>query len=169
MNSFTRLALATLMMVLLAGCSKEDPNPQLRDPIFQDLEKRANEHQKAKDEAEKQLLDLKTKLAKAEPNTLGKRDIEKDIRKNEHLALESSQWALYYKIRTERRRIVDKLAYGEALANKKPWPDPNEYSEYLVNRRLVEANRNWNARVPKLQSRLPSSQKASAHEKKAEE
>jgi hypothetical protein len=162
MIRITRFALATLACAYLCACSKEDPNPELRDPIFQDLEKRHADQDKAAEEASKNLGELKIKLEKAEDNSIEKKDIQRDIAKNQKIFNISSQLAHYYKIRTERRKIVDKLVYKEALAAKKDWPDPHEYSDYLVNRRLVEASRNWAQRVPKLTDRIPSSTKPSA-------
>lgn len=162
MERFTRYALAALMCATLCGCSKEDPHPEARDPIYADLVRRLTEHQKAVDEAKGKITELTDSLEKAEPNTIEKRDIERDLAKYKHQLLDSDQWARYYKIRSERRRIVDKIVYREAFAAGKEWPDPHEYSDYLTNRRLVEINRNWNARVPKLSDRLPSSTKAAA-------
>jgi hypothetical protein len=146
-------------MLSICACSKEDPNPEARDPIYDDLTKRMTEHQKNVDEAKAKIAELSDKLEKAEPNTIEKRDMERDLAKARHMLTDSDQWARYYKIRSERRKIVDKLVYKEAFAAKKDWPDPHEYSDYMTNRRLVEINRNWNARVPKLTDRLPSSAK----------
>lgn len=172
MKCFTRLTLALVFMpTVLLGCSKEDPNPETRDPIFADLTKRMVEHSKAYEEAKAKVKELRDSLEKAEPNSIEVRDIQRDLAKTEAKVIDSEQWAHYYKIRSERRRLVDKLTYKEAFAAKREWPDPHEYSDYLTNRRLVEINRNWNARVPKLRDRLPSSAKktAKAAEQKKEE
>lgn len=159
MIRFTLTAFATVGLLLMVGCTKEDPSPELRDPIYQDLQKRAADAQKSVDESKAKILELSDSLEKAEPNSIDKRDIERDLAKAKRQELDSRQWALYYTIRGKRRRIVDHMTYREALHAGKEWPDPHEYSDYLVNRRLVEANRNWSARVPRLQDRLPSSAK----------
>lgn len=152
-----RVAFALIAALTLGACSKEDPNPELRDPIYADLGKRQADAQKAYEEASAKIKELVEKLEKAEANSLEKRDMERDLRKYRKVALDSEQMARYYKIRVERRRIVDKAAYREALEAKKEWPYPDEYSDYLTNRRLHEISLNWNARVPKLTDRLPSS------------
>jgi len=149
--TFTILLFAALA---LSGCRKEEPNPELLDPIYVDLDKRANDSQKAYDEEVKKQVDLKAALEKAEPNSIELKNAERDLAKSEHSALFLDQNARYYRIRAKRRALVDKLTYKEAFSLKKPWPDPHEYSDYLVNTRLNEVNLNWNARVPKLQSRL---------------
>lgn len=160
MSRFTLGALATILMFSLVACTKEDPNPELRDPIFKDLEKRRDEHQKNANEAAATLKTLYEKLEKVEANSIEKKDIQKDIAKNKAKNLESDQWYRYYKIRAERRRITGRESYREAFAKGEEWPNPREYSDYQVNRRLVEASRNWNARVPKLADRTPVSVKA---------
>lgn len=154
------LALVFLAQTLLLGCSKEDPHPELKDPIYQDLKKRADDLLKAKDEAYVKVKDLTESLEKAEPNSIERKDIERDLMKTRKLASESEQMATYYRIRSERRRVEGRLAYKKAFREKKPWPDADEYSDYLVNRRLNEVNLNWNSRVPKLQDRLVMPKKA---------
>lgn len=141
----------------ILGCSQEESNPEERDPIFKDLEKRASEAQKRAEEAHAKVKEVREKIEKAEPNSIELGDLRKELLKAEREALDGDQWALYYQIRSKRRKVVDHLSYKEAFHAKREWPDPREYSEYLVNRRLSEASLNWNARVPRLQDRLPSS------------
>jgi len=59
-----------LLLLGLAGCRKEDPNPELLDPIYADLERRATEMQKNLDEEVKKQEDLHKTLEKSEPNTI---------------------------------------------------------------------------------------------------
>jgi hypothetical protein len=151
--------LGTVLMIsvlALVGCKKEDPNPELLDPIYKDLEKRSSESQKSWDEDIAKIKELREKLEKAEPNTIDKKNVLRDLDKASKSLIQSEQNAKYYKIRLQRRLLVDRLTYKEAFAKDQPWPDPKEYSDYLVNIRLNNVNLNWNARVPKLQSRLES-------------
>lgn len=151
---FIVCSIAFIAILTLSGCEKEDPNPELRDPIWQDLSKRAADYEKQREEHKAKIVGLREKLEKVEPNSMDLKDVRRDLAKTEKALLGAEQLARYYKIRAERRKVVDKIAAREARAANKEWPDPNEYSEYLVNIRLHEINRNWNARVPKLQDRL---------------
>ncbi len=151
------LIMGTLLLCGLTACSSEDPNPELKDPIFADLIKRLEHHTKGVDEGTNAVKDLVEKLEKAEPNSIEKKDIQKELAKTRIKLRDNQQWATYYKIRVERRKVMDKIEYRRALAQGKEWPDPTDYSDYQVNRRVVEINRNWGARVPKLADRLPSS------------
>jgi len=82
------------------------------------------------------------------------------------MVVEYGQQTRYLQIRAKRRLLVDRITYKAAFAKNKSWPDPREYSDYLVNMRLQEAPRNWSIRVPKLQDRL--SKRAPAAEKAKE-
>lgn len=163
-----RFMLVIMMIVLsggLSGCTKEDPTPEERDPIYKDLERRYNEHTKAAEERKAALEELYKTLEKAEPNSIERKDVQRDIAKTKSQLLEADQWSRYYKIRMGRRKIVDRMAYKEAFDAKKEWPYPGEYSEYQTNRRLVESSRNWNLRVPKLQDRVSSATSAAEPKK----
>lgn len=146
-----------LLPLAISGCSGEDPNPEQRDPIYKDLKARADAYAKELEDASNQVTTLREALAKAEPGTIDMKDIKRDLAKAESQKLGAQQLSRYYKIRADRRRVEGRQAYRKALAEKKEWPDPKEYSDYLVNIRLHEINMNWNARVPKLQDRIPAS------------
>jgi nitrate/nitrite-specific signal transduction histidine kinase len=147
------IVIMTLFMSML-GCTTEDPHPELKDPIYKDLEARLTNHTKAIEEAKKKLGELRVAAGKAEANSIDRKDVLRDIAKQQVIVREAEKGARYYKIRADRRAVVDKIAAREALQAGKPWPDPNEYSQYKVNNRLREASLNWGARVPRLQDRL---------------
>lgn len=150
-----RCSIAILaLLISLVGCTKEHPNPEQLDPIFKDLETRAAEHKKAHEEAKVNLEALREEEQKTAPNTIELKDVRREIAKTRKQILDNDQWARYYQIRAERRKIEGRIAYKKAFAKGEQWPPPGEYSDYLVNIRLRQAPLNWNARVPKLQDRL---------------
>ncbi len=151
---FIVCSIAFIAILSLTACEKEDPNPELRDPIWQDLSKRAADYEKQRDESKAKLAGLRERLEKVEPNSMDLKDVRRDMAKTEKALLGQEQLARYYKIRADRRKVVDKITAREARASNKEWPDKAEYSDYLVNSRLRETSMNWNARVPKLQDRL---------------
>jgi Rad3-related DNA helicase len=160
------LQLLFFMILLLCACRKEDPNPENFDPIYSDLVKR-----QAADESE--LAEEKKKLAKALedlqaalPNTIDLKNAMRDRDRSIALIDRLEQKTRFNKIRTERRRVEDKLNYHNAFVANKDWPDKTEYERYLANQRLLEAPRNWDAHLPKLFSRAPAA--AKKPEKKAE-
>ena len=156
-RNFSFVAMLLIFSFVLSGCKKEDPEPELLDPIFADLNRRAIDAQKSFDEQIKKQTDAKAALEKAEPNSIELKNAQKDLQKATLLAGDSEQKAHYYKIRAQRRMLVDRITYKESFARDQVWPSPHEYSDYLVNMRLQESPKNWNARVPKLQERLVKS------------
>ncbi len=151
---FIVCSIAFMIVITLSGCEKEDPNPELRDPIWKDLSERAVHYEKQRDENKAKLKTLRESLEKTEPNTMDMKDVRRGIAKTEKALLGAEQLSRYYRIRAERRRVEDKISAREARSQGKEWPDKAEYSEYLVNRRVHEINLNWNSRIPKLQDRL---------------
>lgn len=145
----------------LIGCRSEDPNPELRDPIYQSLKKESEEAEKALAESEKARDEALLKLRAAQAQTLELKEAEREYWKSVKIVDRLKTAIKYLKIRTERRRLEARAAYKRAfLAGKEEsWPNPDEYSAYLTNKRLREASLNWNRRVPKLQDRIPSSNK----------
>jgi hypothetical protein len=163
------IVLGLLFCFALSGCRKEDPNPEFLDPIFADLDKRANEAQKGVDDEIKKQSELKVAVEKSEPNSIQLKNNQRDLLKSQSVALDLSQKARYFQIRAKRRLLVDRITYKEAFAKGQPWPDPHEYSDYQVNMRLQEAPKNWSIRVPKLRDRLSKMPKKEEKQAKSEE
>jgi hypothetical protein len=156
-RSILQLVLALVLSTALAGCKKEEPNPELLDPIYKDLEARHAAYSKNVEESKAKIPVLEESISKAEARSIDLKNFEKELSKEKLKLMNSEQLARYYRIRAERRKLTDRIEYKKAFAADKVWPDPHEYSDYLVNIRLQEANRNWGARVPKLQDRMPGS------------
>ncbi len=161
--------IALFLFLQLSGCKKEDPNPELLDPIFKDLDKRASDYQKSLDEEIKHQAEIRVALEKAEPNTLDFKNARRDMKKSLTLSLDFEQKGRYFQIRAKRRLFTDRIAYKAAFAKNEPWPDPREYSDYQVNMRLQDVPRNWNTRVPKLQDRIANARKPAAEKENPKE
>ena len=161
-RSIFQFSFLLYVALILVGCKKEDPNPELLDPIFKDLEARAAAYGRNVEEAKAKIGPLKEQIEKTEARSIDLKNLEKELAKEKIKLMNSEQLERYYKIRAERRKLTGRLAYKKAFSADQPWPDPREYSDYLVNIRLQEANRNWGARVPKLQDRMPGSVKGKA-------
>lgn len=147
--------------LFLAGCRKPDPNPELRDPIYQAVKKEADESEKALDAAKKAKALAYEQLRNAEARTIELKDAEREYWKAVKTVDQLTTAARYLRIRSERRKLEARLSYQKAFdaGKEQNWPDPDEYAGYLTNKRLREASLNWNRRVPKLQDRIPSSKK----------
>jgi len=154
--------IVTLFCLFTLGCKSEDPNPELLDPIYKDLLSATSEYEKQTEEQKAHRTELELYIQTAEPNSIDLAKARIDLAKTLRVQRESEEKARYYRIRAARRLVESRLAYKKAFHADLKWPDPAEYSGYLVNKRLNEVNLNWNAQVPKLQDRIPANEGKSA-------
>ncbi len=169
MNRFHALIIILTSALIGVGCSSEDPRPEQRDPIFKDLSGRQAAHAQALKEGEKQMTELKKDLDRAEPHSLELKNAARDIADMQRRMLREEELERFYRIRAERRRLVGRQEYKRAFAEGKEWPDPSEYSDYLLNIRLRTVDLNWSSRVPRLQERLPSARTPANEQKNSPE
>lgn len=134
------------------GCSKPDPNPELKDPIFRDLLAEYTETTKKIVDEDKKIEQLTYEGRNLEPRTKERMVNLRDINKSKQLIEKLRQDEAYLKIRVDRRRIQARIDYSAAYSAKKEWPDPHEYELFLAVRKLNKAPRNWDVRVPRLKT-----------------
>jgi hypothetical protein len=143
------LILATLCLVGASKCEKPEPNPEGRDPIYQDLAalQKSTEgdlatESKKLDDLDKEIGAMKTRDS-AKLHAMGVRSsMEKRI-------LQMKQMAQYYEIRATERKAYDEKDYLEAFNAERAWPDPATVAEYQARKKLRNASRNWEDHVPK--------------------
>lgn len=150
------LQLLFFVFLILPGCKHEEPNPEQLDPIYSDLVKRQAEDEAALESGRKALAAAQGALDQAEPNTIDQRNAQRDIARAVKTIRTLEQKVLYDSIRARRRLAEDHVEYHKAFVAGKDWPDREEYSQYLVNQRLLAAPRSWDAHVPKLFERKPA-------------
>jgi len=172
---FGLLALRALILAVisisLSACRSEDPNPELRDPIYKALTDELGAAEKGLEAAKVTKIQKYKELGQAEDRSIEKKNLEKEYWQAVKQVDSLNTAVNYLKIRSKRRRVETRRSYREAFkANKEDsWPDPSEYSGYLTNRRLREASLNWSRRVPKLRDRMPSSDETSKAQEKPKE
>lgn len=150
MNShLSRIAMLILAPLLFLGCSGEDPNPELKDPIYKDLSSEYKKHQKQLEDAEKALVEIKKELDTVESRSLDRKIKAREYQKGKKAIIEIEQMVEYYRVKSELRRVYGRKAYRIAFKKGEEWPDPQEYKDYETNKRLRNAPRNWSHRVPK--------------------
>lgn len=150
LRSALRLFLFLFLFAGLSGCKKPIPDPEALDPIYRDLKGLADSKKKEWEESIKAKEAALKALEKEKPNTLEKKLAQRDYDKANSKIAQLEQEAHYFEIRAQRRRVEDKVNYMEAFKNDKPWPPPDEYPAWLVNRKLAEAPRTWGTDLPKL-------------------
>ena len=114
-----RLLLFMTPVLIFSGCKKEDPNPELKDPIFKDLDRRATEHQKTYEEVKEKIAELRSSIAKTEPRTIDLKNLKRELEKEQKLLRVSEEQARYYRIRAQRRKLTGRIAYQKTFAERK--------------------------------------------------
>ena len=145
---------ATLLLFLLVGCKSVDPSPELKDPIFADLESTLNDLRQEKANAETFKQMAKDELKTLEPGDPKIATLNADIRKEGGKIRTFEQQIRYYEIRLERRRLESRLRYAKSLNGKANYPDLAEFEAYKAHKNLRNASNNWNERVPRLKERI---------------
>jgi hypothetical protein len=145
-----------ISVILLAGCRHEEPNPEIFDPIYQDLVKSQKDSETELELEKKKHEEALVALERALPVTIELKNARKEVEKTTHNLVVINQRAHYARIRADRRLVIARAASHEAFINGKDWPPPEERIQYQTNRRLVTAPRNWAAHLPKLFDRKPT-------------
>lgn len=168
--NFKHLVLSLFSVVFFASCEKTDPNPELKDPIYADLQAQLGATEKSLIETQKNMDEQRVSLEGAEPQT-GKANVfKKRYFQAQSIADRLTQQIKYWKIRIEERKLFARRAYLEAIKEKKEWPDPKEYEIYLSEKKLRVAKLEWDSkqRIEEAKKDLPKPASANSEGEKKE-
>ena len=169
-NKNYKLIFVFLAFLLATSCKKADPNPEKRDPIYSDLLSKEKEQKEIKESAKADIETETRALKLAAPRGPDKKIALKALNKAKKAYKQSEQMERYYKIRAERRRVEGRRSYTIAFQKGEHWPDPKEFKEYKKHLQMVNIDKNWQSRVPKLFKNNPNyTPPQLAEEEKAEE
>lgn len=139
-----------LLMTSLTACKRENPSPELIDPIYLDLKSELNSAEQSIAEYEKKIEEAKNNLEKSEPNSIDRKNAQKDLMSAQKAYTKSVELAEYYKIRTEQRLVAARIEYKKAFREDRAWPSKEAIEAYKTNKRLQNASRNWNQRLEQI-------------------
>lgn len=131
---------------LLCACNKPDPNPELKDPIYLDLETRIKEVEGQLATEKKNLEDANNELKKAVPQTGQIKFARKHFFDVKARMEKLNQELRYYKSRKETRIYEARNSYMDAFEKKEPWPDPKEFEEYGIAESARKKSRIWSVK-----------------------
>ncbi|MGZ3796212.1 MAG: hypothetical protein ACXWRE_00610 [Pseudobdellovibrionaceae bacterium] len=130
----------------LFGCNKPNPNPELTDQIFQDLQSQTQNTQREIDTEKKKLEELKKELNAVTPQTGMLKHLQKKYFESEVKIQKLEQLRKYYEIKSESRRIYTKGEYLKAFQTGKPWPTQEELTSYKQYKESLNYGKSWNSR-----------------------
>ena len=140
--------LATLL--ILSGCKKPLDNPELVDPIYIELVDATAKIKKNMEEEEKQLIEAKKELQKADLTVGEKRQVLKQLSAGDKKLRLMEQDRKFFELRAKSRIVHVREIYPARFEKDLPWPNPDEIAVFEANKRLRGASRNWADNVPKL-------------------
>ena len=135
--------------MFMVACSKEDPNPELKDPIYQDLLSEHKKYKKMLEDGEKEITKLKEELDNVDVRSIDRKIQAREYQKAIRNIVKLREQTEFYRIKSELRKVYGRKAYRIAFRENKEWPDPKEFEDYNTNKKLRAAPRNWSHRVPK--------------------
>lgn len=135
----------TLFIVLfgLSACNKPNPNPELADPIYLDLQQQAQNAKKDLEAELKKLEGLKKDLDAAIPQTGAIKYAQKHYFESEARVSRLQQEFKYFELKAASRKIHGNKEYTKAFKEGKSWPDSEEVEAYKVQKEISNINPSW--------------------------
>ncbi len=138
-----KVFVVTIILLIASGCQKRLSNPEMVDPIYNDLRSRLADAQTTLSTAQTQLQSDKSALAPAKPQTGERARAMSEIARDQLALAKAKQNAEYLKIKVQARLVYSQKTYNRDYKEKKAWPDKKEWREYQAHRELVLAPRTW--------------------------
>lgn len=142
----TLFAIIMIVSLGLLGCDKPNPNPELLDPIYEDIQKELGSARAQVATAEKEVEEHKKSVKDAIPQSGQIKYAQKRFFEAQAKLSKAQQMLQYYELRAKSRVKWVKESYMKAYKEKKPWPDPAEWDEYKAQKALEQSSRSWNAK-----------------------
>lgn len=136
-----------IFCIVISGCKSPDPNPEIGDRIYSDLQGELRAAEAAVEENNGKLEAARKSLETSRPRTPELRQAKDDINKFSSAIARAEEMVEYYKIRVARRYAQVRHDYKVAFHGNKPWPQLKEWENYVTNKKLVTAPRNWSERL----------------------
>ncbi len=156
-----------ILGLFMISCDHPVADPELLDPIYSDLLKESKSVDSQVAAATKELEGFESELALVVPQTGKIKYAQKRVRETKEKLDKLKQMSVYWKLRVDSRRAWDQEHSLKAFKEKKPWPPPDEYSEYKNQIALERAPKNWNLKerleLAKKGLKQPTNEPAQAH------
>ena len=156
------LLLFAFAALALTSCDKPESQPWLRDPIYQDMQKKKKDLETKVQTQTTEVEKLQAILDSAVPQTGQAITARKKVEGQTNALEKLKQLVRIQKIQIDARVAQAQQDYVSAFLQKKPWPPASEYSDYLLEQKLSTQNRNWSAEKRREELGLPPSKRGAA-------
>ena len=151
-----------MSLPIIWSCDRPEREPWVRDPILQDMVKRKKDTEAKIAAQTAEIEKLQAILETSQPQTGQIRTARKKVEAHLNILAKTKQLLRIQKIQIESRIAQAQSDYIVAFKEKKPWPPKSEYSEYLLQQKLISQNRVWSAERRKEEVGLPPSKRSVA-------
>lgn len=138
-----RIYLILCISILLFGCDRPDPQPQLRDPIYLDIQSEITSLQQAFDSESKTLQEHQKTLSEVIPQTGQIKYAQKRVDESKAVLNKMAQELEYQRLKLQAQEKKARVSYKKAHNLKEAWPNPTEWSEYQAEKRFRSAKKTW--------------------------
>lgn len=130
----------------LLGCNQPDSHPELKDPIYADINASLGSVSQDLDAELKTLEEHEQALKDIVPQTGQIKFAEKRVFESKARLNRLEQEKKYLELKLEARRKEARTSYLSAFNKKETWPPPEEWSQYLAEKNLRNAKRAWDVK-----------------------
>lgn len=131
---------------MVSACNKPDSNPELKDPVFNDIQADLSVVSTTLEAELKNLQGFEKELAEVVPQTGQIKYARKRVNESKEKINRLEQEKIYLGLKLEARMKESKKSYLKAFKTGEAWPNPNEWESYRTEKRLRNAKRTWDAK-----------------------
>lgn len=142
-----RIIAAIIIIFSFTACSKPDPNPELKDPIYADLQAQLGATTALLEAEKKKLEGFQKDLEGVIPQSGQIKYAQKRVFESQAAVNKFEQEKDYLTLKIEQRKKSAIISYRRAYAKKEPWPDPKEFESYQAEQKLRKAKREWDVKA----------------------
>ena len=153
-----------IVFPLISGCNQPNGHPESLDPAYDSLQKEKEKLSKEIQAVQKDIDKAKTDFETAPIRTGQREDLQEVYFELQHQMELLTEKHLYLGQKIIARTKSDRASYLEAYNAGGKWPNPDDYKEYMADKSLQEAPKEWDV-DREIRNRFPASIKT---EKKAE-
>ncbi|WP_291516591.1 hypothetical protein [Bdellovibrio sp. ArHS] len=143
---FIRFFCLIILSFAVSACNKPDPNPELKDPIYSDLNTTLAAANAALEAEKKALEGFQKELVDVVPQTGQIKYAQKRVFESQQKISRLEQEKQYLELKLEARKKSSKKAYLAAFKKGDIWPNPKEFEDYQAEKKLREAKRTWDVK-----------------------
>lgn len=141
-----KIIILCLLTFALASCKKPDPHPELKDPVYNDLNATLGTVTQLYNAEIKALEGFEKELREVVPQTGQIRYAQKRVRESKEKISKLEQEKQFLELKIQTRLKETKKSYMEAFKADKPWPDPSEWETYRIQRKFQQAKKTWDVK-----------------------